>query len=179
MTITRTFCSALVWLALMITVRMLVYAIVADKRTNTANQEERPVPRLPETKMKATDGEKSAAGPAGGFTPTPRAGSPLPEELQVTFGRAFNSDFSRVRIHVGSAAERSLVARAYAEGSDIFFAPGQYDPESSHGQKLIAHEAAHIVQQRSNTTQPAEVQESNAALAAEVAASGQEGALKT
>jgi hypothetical protein len=62
----------------------------------------------------------------------------------------FGHDFSRVRIHTGEqAAEnaRSVGALAYTIGQDIIFGAGQYQPHSSSGQRLLAHELAHTVQQ--------------------------------
>lgn len=56
------------------------------------------------------------------------------------------ADFSTVQIHEGSQAAE-LGARAYTQGTDIHFAPGQYQPESQSGQELLGHELAHVVQQ--------------------------------
>ena len=58
-------------------------------------------------------------------------------------------DFSRVRVHTDARARdsaRAVAASAYTVGSDIVFAPGQYQPESSVGRKLLAHELAHVMQ---------------------------------
>jgi outer membrane protein OmpA-like peptidoglycan-associated protein len=60
-------------------------------------------------------------------------------------------DFSRVRIHADSdAAEsaRAVGARAYTVGSHIAFAAGEYRPQTANGRRLIAHELAHVLQQR-------------------------------
>ena len=57
---------------------------------------------------------------------------------------------SRVRIHTGhTAAEsaQSVNALAYASGSNIVFAAGQYRPGSEQGRRLLAHELAHVGQQ--------------------------------
>lgn len=62
----------------------------------------------------------------------------------------FGGDFSGVRVHTGEQADqasRALSANAFTSGRDIFFARGQYDPASQRGQRLIAHELAHTVQQ--------------------------------
>ena len=62
----------------------------------------------------------------------------------------FGHDFSQVRVHTDAPAARraqALGARAYAYGRDLVFAPGAYDPYSSAGRRLLAHELAHIVQQ--------------------------------
>jgi hypothetical protein len=65
---------------------------------------------------------------------------------------AFHSDFSDVRVHTGSEATQSaqrLGAHAYTVGSDIVFSDGRYDPASESGQRTLAHELTHVVQQRS------------------------------
>jgi hypothetical protein len=62
----------------------------------------------------------------------------------------FGHDFSRVRVHAdGKAAEsaRAVNARAYTVGPNIVFGAGQYEPSSIKGQRLLAHELAHTVQQ--------------------------------
>jgi hypothetical protein len=74
-------------------------------------------------------------------------GSPLPESLQRKMGAAFQADFSDVRIHQGPDAA-SLSALAFTQGRDIHFAPGRYNLSSLEGQKIIAHELAHVIQQR-------------------------------
>ena len=62
----------------------------------------------------------------------------------------FGHDFSRVRVHAdGTAAHaaRAMRARAYTIGQDIVFGSGQYAPATTEGQKLLAHELTHVVQQ--------------------------------
>jgi hypothetical protein len=61
---------------------------------------------------------------------------------------AFSTDFSDVRVHIGQEAA-SLGAIAYTWGSNIHFAPGQYNPHTLQGQKLLGHELWHVVQQKS------------------------------
>jgi hypothetical protein len=65
--------------------------------------------------------------------------------------RVMGADFSAVRVHTDAAANalaQKLNARAFTVGTDIFFAAGAYNPASNDGQLLIAHEAAHVIQQR-------------------------------
>jgi hypothetical protein len=60
-------------------------------------------------------------------------------------------DLSDVRVHADETADklnRSVSARAFATGTDVYFAGGEYNPGSPDGDKLIAHELAHVVQQR-------------------------------
>jgi len=60
---------------------------------------------------------------------------------------ALGANFSDVRVHVGPEAS-SIGAIAFTWGSNIHFAPGQYNPHTPHGQFLLGHELAHVVQQR-------------------------------
>jgi hypothetical protein len=63
---------------------------------------------------------------------------------------AFGADFSGVRIHTDNRADglnKSLSARAFTTGQDVFFRQGEYHPGSSSGRELLAHELTHVVQQ--------------------------------
>ena len=78
------------------------------------------------------------------------AGSPLSRSSIAFFEPRFGSDFSAVRIHTDSSAAnaaRQLSAQAFTTGSDIFFGTGKYQPETAEGQRLLAHELTHVVQQ--------------------------------
>ena len=78
-------------------------------------------------------------------------GHELPGELRGKFEDSLGTDLSSVRVHTGddsAAAADAVGARAYATGNDIHFGANEYDPHSTGGQELIAHEVAHTVQQR-------------------------------
>jgi hypothetical protein len=78
-------------------------------------------------------------------------GQPLEPSTRTYFESRFGHDFSRVRVHIGdpaAAASRELGARAFTSGNDIVFARGQYAPRTRPGNRLLAHELAHVVQQR-------------------------------
>lgn len=63
----------------------------------------------------------------------------------------FSRDFSNVRVHTGAtaaASAASLNATAYTVGRDIVFNHGAYAPDTLPGRHLLAHELAHVVQQR-------------------------------
>jgi hypothetical protein len=78
-------------------------------------------------------------------------GQRLPEQVQFSMGQAMGADFGGVRVHADATADslnRSLEARAFTTGQDIFFKQGEYAPESSQGQELLAHELTHVVQQK-------------------------------
>jgi hypothetical protein len=77
------------------------------------------------------------------------SGSPnkMPGHVQQKMESTMNADFSDVNIHVGSKAS-SVGALAYAQGNDIHFAQGKFNPDTNSGQQLLGHELAHVVQQR-------------------------------
>ncbi len=77
-------------------------------------------------------------------------GSLLAEEVRQPLESAFGADFSQVRLHTGDRADRlnrSVSARAFTTGQDIFFRKGEYAPGSGEGRRLLAHELTHVVQQ--------------------------------
>jgi hypothetical protein len=79
-------------------------------------------------------------------------GQMLPESLRISLESHFRVDLSPIRIHADSSAGESaqnLDAHAYATGRDIYFAPGMYAPATTEGQRLLAHEIAHVLQQSS------------------------------
>jgi hypothetical protein len=79
-------------------------------------------------------------------------GDPLDAAARRPLEAHFEADLTDVRVHTGSEAATSatsLDALAYTSGRDIYFAAGMYSPASSSGQRLLAHEVAHVVQQRS------------------------------
>ena len=80
------------------------------------------------------------------------SGQSLDPAAQVQMSRGIGHDFSDVRVHTSSEADdlsKRLGALAFTNGADIFFRAGRYDPVSSSGQELLAHELTHVVQQSS------------------------------
>jgi len=72
------------------------------------------------------------------------------EKLSPSLG-----DLSDVRVHTSDTADSlntSVAARAFATGTDVYFAKDQYKPNTTDGDRLIAHELAHVVQQRGAPT---------------------------
>jgi hypothetical protein len=79
-------------------------------------------------------------------------GQPLPEHTKEFFKDKMGSDFGSVRIHTNQRANENaeaINARAYTVGNDIVFGKGEYQPDTREGQNLLAHELAHIRQQKS------------------------------
>ena len=81
-------------------------------------------------------------------------GRPLGGATRAFFEPRFGWDFSSVRVHTGSQAERaagSVNARAFAVGEHLVFGAGAFAPDAGEGRRLIAHELAHVVQQSGGT----------------------------
>jgi hypothetical protein len=75
-------------------------------------------------------------------------GRPLPESVAGPMSRAMGADLGGVRIHTGAEPARlarSVQATAFTLGRDIFFGAGHYAPQTSAGQRLLAHELAHTI----------------------------------
>ena len=78
-------------------------------------------------------------------------GRELDTDARATLESGLGEDFSDVRIHDDAGAHalsKAVSAEAFTTGSDVFFQSGRYDPGSSEGQKLLAHELTHVAQQR-------------------------------
>ncbi len=97
------------------------------------------------------EGSMEMEGGGGGKV---MGGSGMPEAVQAKMENAFGQDFSNVNIHANSSESANMGALAHAQGNDIHFAPGQYNPESQSGQELLGHELTHVVQQREGRVQP-------------------------
>ena len=77
-------------------------------------------------------------------------GTPLDASTRGTMEAAFGRSFEDVRVHTDGQASQSAAsvgANAYTVGRDMVFKSGHYDPGSAAGQKTIAHELSHVVQQ--------------------------------
>lgn len=76
-------------------------------------------------------------------------GKQMPPELQSMMEHRFNRDFSNVHIHTDLNATKlnnSIHAKAFTHGNDIYFNQGQFNPGTQEGQRLVAHELTHVVQ---------------------------------
>ncbi|WP_291717036.1 DUF4157 domain-containing protein [Magnetospirillum sp. 64-120] len=78
----------------------------------------------------------------------PNRGQPLAQGLLQRMEAVFRTDLSSVRVQVGPEAP-SIGALAFTVGDRLFFAPGQFAPETPRGLHLLGHELAHVIQQRS------------------------------
>jgi peptidoglycan/xylan/chitin deacetylase (PgdA/CDA1 family) len=78
-------------------------------------------------------------------------GRPLDPATRALMERRFGRSFGRVRVHTGAeaaASARAVAAQAYSVGDDVVFDTGRYAPGSPRGRGLLAHELAHVAQQK-------------------------------
>lgn len=77
-------------------------------------------------------------------------GTPLPAGVRARMESGFGTSLASVRVHTGDESarlNRTLSARAFTAGSDIFFGAGEYQPHTRDGERVLAHELAHTRQQ--------------------------------
>lgn len=87
-------------------------------------------------------------------------GRPLEPDVRGRMEQSLGHDFGDVRIHTDQQAADSAAAvqaRAYTSGANVVFGEGQYAPGTSDGERTLAHELTHVVQQRSGPVDGAPV----------------------
>jgi hypothetical protein len=98
---------------------------------------------------KAPETKPAAGSPAHGGAQALDAG------VRSRMESAFGENFGDVRVHTGERAGEvagELGALAFTRGRDIYFKEGEYNPSTREGQELLAHELAHVVQQRGGSS---------------------------
>jgi hypothetical protein len=99
--------------------------------------------RQTEPESAGADVERSIDAARGG-------GQHLDAGVRSSMEPSYGADFGGVKVHTDSRADglsRSLNAKAFTTGKDIFFRQGEYNPGTSSGRELLAHELTHVVQQ--------------------------------
>jgi len=105
---------------------------------------------LPYEGQVGLEGGEVEGGLQGQINAARGGGHPLDKGASSQIGGALGADLSGVRVHTDSQADtlnRSLSAKAFTLGSDVFFSKGAYNPGTSSGAHLLAHELTHVVQQ--------------------------------
>lgn len=100
--------------------------------------------------------QQVASATATQITGAKSAGTPLGDDTRNEMETGFGADFSKVKVHTGTDAERmseGLNAQAFTHENHIFFNKGKYNPKSKEGKHLLAHELTHTIQQRKNGNQ--------------------------
>ena len=79
-------------------------------------------------------------------------GRELESGVRTRMEQSLGQNFGDVKVHTDQRAADSAAAvqaKAYTAGSDIVFGEGQYSPGTADGERTLAHELTHVVQQRS------------------------------
>lgn len=90
---------------------------------------------------------RGTKAPRTSRTSTPKTGRTLEPDVRGHFEPLFGTDLSKIRVHRDSSTAEKHDARAVSLGNDLHFARGEYSPQSSEGQSVIAHELSHSLQQ--------------------------------
>lgn len=131
-----------------------VQAMEEEEAVQPMSEEEEPVQAMEEEEEPLQAKAKAAATASPDLAGRLRSragkgrklGGRAKEKMESGFGR----DFSGINVHTDAAADemnRELGARAFARGQDVYFKSGEYNPDTAAGQRLLAHELTHTVQQ--------------------------------
>lgn len=107
-------------------------------------------PAISSIQAKSDQGGEVSEGVQQSIDTMAGGGQPLADEERTFFESRMGADLSSVRVHTDSTAvqtSRDLSARAFTVGGDIAFNSGEYQPGTSEGRHLLAHELTHVVQQ--------------------------------
>ena len=99
--------------------------------------------------------DSAASAPASVDHVLSESGAPLERGVRGEMEQRFGYDFSQVRVHAGKSAEKSaqdVDASAYTVGQHVVFGAGRFAPSTQDGQRLLAHELTHVVQQQTGIT---------------------------
>src|SRR5689334_8601576 len=109
-----------------------------------------PAPRPALQRLALNSRQPASTIPASVGEALRSGGRPLEPTTRTHMESRFGHDFSRVQVHTDAKAAESAAAvraRAYTVGQDVVFGAGEYAPNSAQGQKLLAHELTHAIQQ--------------------------------
>ncbi len=133
--------------------------VAKDKTTKTPSYvpSTKPIQRVEEeTINRKESGEAPTVSPAfqQGLISNRGKGSPLSKDLRTQMESGIGADFGAVRIHTDTQSQSlsgSIQAKAFTHGNDVYFNKGQFNPNSTEGKHLLAHELTHTVQQKAAT----------------------------
>jgi hypothetical protein len=94
-------------------------------------------------------------------------GQPLSQLVKEPMERAFGADFGGLRVHTGAQADmlaRSIQAKAFTTGQDVFFRQGAYEPGSRGGKESIAHELTQVKKQSGGAVQRLPLEEETSSI---------------
>ncbi len=115
-------------------------------------EEEQPIQamRVQREEVDMMDSFDAGADVESGIAASRGSGSALPDNTRNQMESKMGYDFSGVNVHTDSHSDslnRAVSAKAFTTGSDVYFSEGAFQPNSKDGDKLLAHELTHVVQQ--------------------------------
>lgn len=124
--------------------------VFIQRKCKDCEDEIRLKPATSFAQKKGAENHKASDAVSSKIDTTKGQGNQLPEQTRNFMERRMNADFSNVRVHKDADAvqmSEELNAHAFTVGNDIYFNEGKYAPESREGQRLLAHELTHTMQQ--------------------------------
>ncbi|QKQ77792.1 DUF4157 domain-containing protein [Nostoc sp. TCL240-02] len=119
-------------------------------------EEEEELQMKPMVQRQAEAGMEAAPDLEASINQARGGGQAIADNIREPMEVAFGADFSGVKVHTDGQSDqlnRSIQARAFTTGQDVFFRSGEYNPGSRGGQELLAHELTHVVQQNGGAVQ--------------------------
>ncbi len=126
------------------------------------NEEEEPIQKMGmagtekneelQTKSNSSTANTASTAVANKISSKSGKGKKMPTHTKAEMEGSFDRDFSNVSIHTDQDAvslNKELGAQAFTHGNDVYFNSGKYNPDSSQGKHLLAHELTHVLQQNS------------------------------
>ncbi|MBC1223495.1 DUF4157 domain-containing protein [Nostoc sp. UCD121] len=126
-------------------------------------EEEEELQMKPMVQRQANAGMDAAPDLEASINQARGGGVAIADNIREPMEQAFGADFSGVKVHTDGQSDqlnRSIQARAFTTGQDVFFRQGEYNPGSRGGQELLAHELTHVVQQNGGAVQRMKLPES-------------------
>lgn len=132
---------------------------VVRMREPSATPPAEPKPKTTGVMQRAAAATATRAASPGGARVHIGGGTPLPRSVRSFMEPRFGASFSHVRVHADHGAARQAAqvsAQAFTVGSHVFFGRDKYQPQTSSGRELIAHELTHTIQQGASVQRSAE-----------------------
>jgi hypothetical protein len=124
---------------------------MTDQKEEEKKLQRQPEKKEEEKKLQRKKNDSSTNTVANNYYSSISGGQNLPKDVNQFYATKMGHDFSDVKIHTGNEAATSaneINARAYTKGNNIVFNEGEYNPSTSKGKKLLAHELTHVIQQK-------------------------------
>lgn len=128
-----------------------------QRKCSKCDEEEEKASVSVQRKRSAGNGATVASSGRSGLSSRIGAGRPLNRHTKAFFEPRFGQSLSGVRVHTDAGSQqaaRDFNARAFTAGQNIIFASGEYQPETTGGKTLLAHELTHYLQQSHSNTKP-------------------------